>query len=434
MTEATDWGSALAILAAGLIVGAMFVYFVARRRASSPADPMELELRDLEGKRDALVTQLREELPADERTKLELETAHVLRAIDERKARRTTAPGSTPVVPVNPSRAALVGFAWGSGSILILGVLGYFVMKAAKPREGTEQTQTMQAAQPPADAVTLELEAAVKKNPEDLEARVNLAQAYLERENLMGVFEQTQYVLAKEPNHARALTFQALVRMAMGQTAESVQMLEQATKVDPMLLDAWVGLAWVKTQEGKVKEAEAAMQEAMRRRPDEKQRLEQVLAQMKSHEGVDMSKPAPVADDSLPPDHPPIGGAMPSPGPLAATATPAPAPAAAAGGGVKITLELDPAAKQRTGTIYVIVRPAGAMGGPPVAVKRLPAQFPITFDLTSADSMMGQPLPPKMRLEARLDADGDAATKNPNDPKAAQDGVATGSTVKLALK
>jgi hypothetical protein len=62
------------------------------------------------------------------------------------------------------------------------------------------------------------------------------------------------------------------------------------------------------------------------------------------------------------------------------------------------------------------------------------ASFPITFDFGSADSMMGQPLPDKFRLEARLDSDGDAATKPPTDPSAMQNDVAPGTTVKLALK
>jgi hypothetical protein len=48
--------------------------------------------------------------------------------------------------------------------------------------------------------------------------------------------------------------------------------------------------------------------------------------------------------------------------------------------------------------------------------------------------MMGQPLPDKFRLEARLDSDGNAATKPPTDPSATQDDVVVGTAVKLALK
>jgi hypothetical protein len=48
--------------------------------------------------------------------------------------------------------------------------------------------------------------------------------------------------------------------------------------------------------------------------------------------------------------------------------------------------------------------------------------------------MMGQPLPAKFRLEARLDSDGDASTKPPTDPSATQEDVTAGTSVTLALK
>ena len=406
MNEMTDWGSALAILGAGLILGMMFVYFFARRRpvAAPPAD--HTALRDLEARRDMLVDQLRSEVTAEERTRLELETARLLRLIDEQRRRDTEnlAAAAVDAAPSAVRRATTVGFLWGAGSMLALGGLLYFVSNALAPREpeGQQAIQPQGQSQQPADPLVTQLEETVRRAPDDLDARISLAQAYLERENLMGVFEQTQYVLSKSPGDARALTYQALVRMSMGQQTEATQMLKSATQADPNLLDAWVALAWVHTQDGKLSEAEATMREAIRRRPDEKARLEQVLAQMKSHQGMDMS---------------------------------ASQPAAAGGKSVRITLDLDPAARTRTGVIYVIGRAAGVAAGPPIAVKRVPAgTFPITFDFSSSDSMMGQPLPESMRIEARLDSDGDAMTRNPSDPSAVQDGVKAGSQLSLALR
>ena len=61
---------------------------------------------------------------------------------------------------------------------------------------------------------------AVQRDPNNLQLRNDLAQAYIERENLMAVFEQTKFVLEKSPTDSRALTFQALVRMAMGEADE----------------------------------------------------------------------------------------------------------------------------------------------------------------------------------------------------------------------
>jgi hypothetical protein len=112
----------------------------------------------------------------------------------------------------------------------------------------------------------------------------------------------------------------------------------------------------------------------------------------------------------------------------------APPAAAAAPDAIHLTLSLSESAATKTGVLYIIGRNPGVTSGPPIAVKRLNVtSFPITVDFSSADSMMGQPLPKKVHLEARLDADGDAATKSPTDPTATAD-VATGATLALTLK
>jgi len=48
--------------------------------------------------------------------------------------------------------------------------------------------------------------------------------------------------------------------------------------------------------------------------------------------------------------------------------------------------------------------------------------------------MMGQPLPAKMRIDARVDTHGNPMVHDPNDPAAAQDGVGTGAAITLTLK
>lgn len=427
----TDWVSASAILAAGMILGLMFVFFV-KRRPAAPAEaaPPDLELRDLEAKRDALVEQLRglDPMNADERARLERETAQVLRQIDVRRKAAGRSPETVQPTPVVPNaaagdalrRATLTGFAWGAGSVLVLAALGYMVMQQARTREPNEtvtggQTATIAPAQAPPDAALQQLEAAVQKSPEDLNTRVELAKAYLERNNLMAVFDQTQFILKKAPNEPRALTYQALVRMAMGQAADADSMLERATKNDPSLLDAWVALAWSKTAQGETKEADAAIAQAARHHPEEKARLEQVYAQMKQQAAARRN-----SGGELPVDHPQIGAAE----------APVEQP-------IHVTLDVDPAAKSKVSPnaiLFVFARAEGVTAGPPSAVKRLAGvTFPLSFDLSSADSMMGQPLPPRVRLEARLDSDGNAMTKDPNDPTVVQDGVALGSSVKLSL-
>ena len=421
----TDWTTAAAIVAAGVIAGIILIFFFKRKPAASQGD--DLELRDLEAKRDALIGQIRDldTGGGDERTRLELATAQILRQIDEHK-RSSFKPAAKPESSVNARQhATLVGFAWGVASILVLGGLGYFVMQSAKPRQASQgvtggvETSSIRAAQAPPDPALQQLEAAVQKSPDDLNLRNELAKAYLERENLMGVFEHTQYVLSKSPKDARALTYQAFVRMAMGQGGDAENMLVTATKSDPTLLDAWVGLAWAETLAGKTKQADGAIAEAVRRHPEEQQRLQQVYAQMRQQASSPRQQQG---GSALPEGHPPV--------PDAPEAAPA-----ATGAAIHITLDVAPAAKAKGGTVFVIARAEGVSTGPPVAVKRLNvAMLPTTIDLTSADSMTGQPLPPKVRLEARVDSDGNAMTRDPGDASAVQDGVAVGSSVKLKMQ
>jgi hypothetical protein len=86
--------------------------------------------------------------------------------------------------------------------------------------------------------------------------------------------------------------------------------------------------------------------------------------------------------------------------------------------------------------VFVTVRAAGVTSEPPVAVKRFSAaRLPGAFAITTADSMLGQELPDKVYIEARLDPDGDPLTRSPSDPSARLDGVALGTTgLRLVLK
>jgi tetratricopeptide (TPR) repeat protein len=407
----TDWLSAGGMILSGLIVGFMFWYGM-KGRAAKP----DVERLDLEAKRDLLLQQLRELKETDgsieEQRRLERETADVLRALDKRGA-APSKPAATPMVateiytPAHARAAAIRGFIWGAASVAVLGGIAWFVTEKATPKTDTAaapMASASQAQQQP-DAALQQIEAAVAKSPDDLDMRNQLAKAYLERENLMGVFEQTKYILARTPDDARALTYQALVRMSMGQRDPAAQMLQHAIKSDPQLIDAYVALAWDDIQRGKTADAEAQIAEAARRHPDQQQRLDDVLSKMKEQ----AKNPAPAA---------------------------AAAAARASGPSVHLTLTLAGAAPSPNAVLFIIARAAGQSAGPPAAVKRIAAPtFPLDVDLSAADSMMGQPLPATVRIEARLDSDGDAMTKSPSDPHASQDGVATnGTKVSLALQ
>src|ERR1041385_8177018 len=294
MSGSTDWLSATAMLLSGIIVGFMFIYSSMRKKQQAAAVSSEdLELRDLQARRDTLIQQLRdlEDVPANatERTRLEREASQVLRALDG-KTRAAAVPATATPATGNPATPSLnptvKGFLYGVGSIAILGFLGWVVYSSSIDKTAP-QPNAMQPAPAPSQAArqsdpgVQQLEAQVASAPDNVDARINLAKAYLEKENMMGVFEQTQAVLAKSPTEPRALTYNALERMSMGQTDVAAKMLEQATKVDPKLTDAWVGLAWLNFQTGKADAGEKAMNEAMKQHPEQHERLAQILTEMR---------------------------------------------------------------------------------------------------------------------------------------------------------
>ncbi len=241
MNPQTDWVSALAILTAGLMLGAIFFYLTRRPKRSV----------DLESQRDALIAKLRDpNLDPIERQSLELETAALLRAIDE------DVPSE--VVPATPFFAsAMKGFLWGVATFAVLGALGYMVATKASPRTAVQAKS-------------------------DVEVRLDRAQKELERDNLIAVFDETKIVLEQHPDHSRALTLQAMVRAAMGEDDRATEMLQRAAKSDPLNLDARVALAWVHAKNGKMSEAEKTIAIAIKDVPSQRELLEKVLQQIKT--------------------------------------------------------------------------------------------------------------------------------------------------------
>jgi tetratricopeptide (TPR) repeat protein len=386
---------------------------------------------------------------ARERYALELEAAAVLRdrerglarlASPAKKAKGAPA-ASAPVATSAPvptgflaTRPALRGFLWGTVTAASLAALVLVVWRQAKPREegGSLTGEIPMAGRGAApDAEMSQLTAAIAQHPDDLELRMELAQLHLRRRDLMGVWNETQHVLEKQPGHPRALAYQALVRLAMGQPDVATSMLEQAIKSDPDLVEGYLHLALVYVRTGREKDADALMKQASQRLPAQAPLFARAMAEIRAAGAEPPPEGDPHADVAAP-------GAQADAG---TSAPPAGAPrvdVAADGPGLSGVIELPAALRARVGPgalVFLTVRDAGATEGPPVAVKRLPASFPLAFAVGPADSMMGQPLPARARVEARVDSDGDPLTRVPTDPSARLDGVAAGSTrLRLVLQ
>ncbi len=84
------------------------------------------------------------------------------------------------------------------------------------------------------------------------------------------------------------------------------------------------------------------------------------------------------------------------------------------------TITVDPKLRASVDTnaaLFIIARPAGGAGGPPLAVRKIDKPtFPLTYSLSQENVMMqGTPFTGKINVTVRLDKDGNAVTRGPGD-------------------
>ncbi len=428
MAAEFSWTPPLVVLALGAVAGAVVVAIRSRNKAAhdSAHAPATSRTSDLHRRYDALIRRLAEGVSPEQKAAIELEAAQVLMEMES--GVRPTAPVAEPVpsapapsvAPAKPA-PALAGFLYGVLAMGTLGGLIYLASQGASVRpEGGSPTggNTMGAAasaQPPTsavgDAALAALEESVRKSPQDIAQRVELTRAYLQRRDLMKVFDQTQAILEVEPGQPHALTYQALVRVAMGQADQAETMLKDAIRKNPRIEDAYIHLAIARLQLDNRKGAEEAIQAGQKEFPEDRELLANVFAQISS-----------AAESS---GTPAAAGERPEPPEVA------PATASASTGGSQAAVVVIDLPKGVTvpadAILFVIAREAGFETGPPIAVKRVAAiNFPITVTLSEKDSMAGESLPGLIRIDARVDRDGDPMTKDPRDPVASEDNVRPG--------
>lgn len=463
-----DWIPGIITAVAGIVGGTFVAWKVFRSGGAPLPEAAVAVLRDYETRSEALFRQLREldeaadtrtpEQLARERYALELEAARALRDLErttgaapvsgEAPPRREPvrpASSGTPVIEAPVAVAAgggraLRGFLWGAGTMAGLGLMLFFVSRSAAPRrEGGQLTGNLPgeeqrtAASGEADPELAELQGAVAGAPDDIEARLALARAHLSRQDMMAVWNETKAILERSPGEPRALAYQALVRLAMGQGDLAEQMLKKAIADRPDFVEGHVHLALVYARTGQVAAAEKTIDGAAKRFPQQAPMLKKLWEDIRAsavQEGgaevrdphSDLAPPAGVAADS---GHPPVE---------------APPSAAADGTSLRGTIDLAPSLKGKLsqGVLFIMLREAGESAGPPIAAKRLMvSSFPYTFQIGAADAMLSarSSLPESLRLEARLDSDGDPTTRDPADPKARLEPVKPGAGgLKLVLE
>ena len=425
-----SWGPPLAVLATGAVGGVLVVILRSRakNRVPSFADTNP-ERADLQRQYDALVRRLAEGVGAEERSVIELQAAQVLMRLDgvASLADRSKAESSSSAAPQEATTkgpkpmSAMMGFIYGVVSMAVLGGLIYLAFQGAAPRSEGGSVTGGQGMGPTAvraaptqeggdDKAIAALEEAVRKAPRDIPRRIELARAYLQKRDLIKVFDQTKAVLEIEPGNPLALTYQGLVRVAMGQADQAEAMLLDAIKKDPNIEDAYIHLAIARIQRGNRAGAEQAIQEAQKLFPQDRAQLSQMFTQLTQ-----------AADQKA--------TQAPAEQPDAASGEASGPPSDGSSADVVVVVDLPKGTiVPPSALLFVIVREAGFATGPPVAVKRVPAaNFPITVTLTNKDSMAGESLPGLVRVDARIDRDGDPLTKDPRDPIASEDNVRPGS-------
>lgn len=437
MAAEFSWTPPLVVLALGTVAGAVAVGLRSRQKhAAGPIEPSlaTSQVSDLQRRYDALIRRLAEGVSDEERARIELEAAHVLMEMEspggKTKQTHTAKAEVAPEPPAakSPARppSALAGFAYGVLAMGTLGGLFYLASLGSTERaQGGSPTggNTMgSAAARPENAAAenaeiAALEANVQKTPQDIGLRVELTRAYLRQRDLMKVFDQTQAILEIQPGEPHALTYQALVRVAMGQADQAETMLVDAIKKNARIEDAYIHLAIARLQLGNRKGAEAAIADGQKQFPEDRELLADVFKQIST------------AADAEAAAGPPATGAPEGRRPEADVATAAAPGSPATGGSVVVVVDLPRGVTVPAGAIlFVMAREAGFDTGAPVAVKRVPAvNFPITVTLSEKDSMAGESLPGLMRIDARVDADGDPMSKSPTDPVANEDNVRPGA-------
>ncbi|HEU5161591.1 MAG TPA: tetratricopeptide repeat protein [Thermoanaerobaculia bacterium] len=416
--EQVDWVPALVMLGIGVAIGAVLIWRSSRSARTAAPERIDeiLDVRDDQARFDALIVQLREledhaaqrtaEQLADERRELELEAARALRAL-ELRGEIPPAQAMKPAVPAESDArepSAVRGFLWGTVTVVSIAALLFFVTQATSDRgEGDSPTggTGMESSSTDMMVDVDALKRAVAANPGNRAARLDLARALLIGRDFPGVMEQTEAVLREAPDEPRALSYQAVVRVSRGEADRALEMAQRAVGLGEDNIETWVYLAIVHAQRGETPAAGTVLEKAIERFPNDAPALQSLLSELRG-------TPPPSAPEPPAPNVPP--------------------------GGVLVQVQVDPGAGPKSGTVFVFARPASVATGDAAAVRRSSAaSFPTNVGLLAADSITGA-LPDPMRIDARLDADGDPSTVSPGDLVGSVDNVRGGTSVTVVLK
>ncbi|MDP2311386.1 MAG: tetratricopeptide repeat protein [Pseudomonadota bacterium] len=427
MNAPTNWVPGVIVLLVALAVG-IVVVLRSRQGAAFPA-PERTRREELERQKDALYGLLREHNtqqanagPAEwaaERDRLELDAARVLRDLDALGRPDAAPAAATPGFGTrNPK---LVGALWGAGAMLFLGGLGLTLQEFATPRpEGGTMTGNAAGGtgaegedaplSPAQEAELARLRAAAEAAPTDVAARNALAHALLHAGKLMDAYQESEAVVALSAEDPEARTHQAIVLIAIGDVAMAAKALDRVLAGAPEFSEALAYRGALHFQAGEREQAIAVLDRAILADPALAASVQPLIEAARAGKGPMASAGGASAGGSSGT----ASGGGPMSGGGAASGAREASPDDVTG---TIALDAAVASLAKPGdTLFLSARPPGATAGPPTWVKRVQVDsFPIPFTLGPAENMIGSPTPPEFVITARIDRDGNAKTKSPDD-------------------
>jgi cytochrome c-type biogenesis protein CcmH len=334
----------------------------------SDSDYTQLK-QEIEAKGAAVIQQLAS-LPAEAATKKPKEK--IIRAAGQKSGQSST----------RFRRWQLVG---GGIFLMLFGLaLGVMLTKSIRPRAGENDTMT-------GDFLT-------GTSPANSEARAALTEgktAFANQEFPKAI-EAFKKVLTADPNNPEAHSYMGFILVQAGHGDGALMAFDKALSQAPNFPMALWGKGLVLYQE---KKDYAGARETFERLLNlvppgqERNEIAKVLAEI-----------------------PPSGGPGNRSTATEKTPTAASPSSAQISGNIPVVPKHKPSLDPNGG-LFIIARPAGGAGGPPLAVKKIdkPA-FPLSYSLSQENVMMqGTPFTGKINITVRLDKDGNPTTRGAGD-------------------
>jgi cytochrome c-type biogenesis protein CcmH len=279
----------------------------------------------------------------------------------------------------NPSRFRRWQLATGGAFLLLFGLaLGVLLTQSLRPRTSEQDSMTgdFLTGTMPGDAAT--------------RSALEEGKRAFAKQDFPKAIEAFKKVLESDPNQPEAHSYMGMILIQAGHADGAMMAFDRALAQAPNYPMALWGKGMILYREKKdYAAARVVLQQLLQLIPpgEDRAEIEKIVA------------------------------SFPPPGSDAGQVSAAPSPASKQTVSGKITLGSKVKAMNSKATLFIIARPAGSGGGPPLAVKKIDQPvFPLSYVIGAENVMMqGTPFTGKINLSVRLDQDGNPTTRTPGD-------------------